>query len=161
MCWKCLRKYENVAPHTLWPQSLQRDIIHKTHANRGNRIRLVTFLYCNGITDEKDIMCIMKNKLRDKSAIMHINSIITSVKTPEYDRKWTYYSLQEKCILYLDGTIFADTSNQSTTNLKLAIWNRYCNKTYRSKHIHIKEQSDFFGENEEQCKHIHQIIQMK
>lgn len=158
MCWHCLRKYEDVAPVYEWPHRYRVDITQKRHANRADRIRLVAFLFCNGITNEKDIMCIMKNKLRDKSALVHLKSIISSVKGNEYDKKWTYYSLKDKCTLYLDGTLSTKTRLFSTSQYKNSVWERYCYGSINKRNITHQEQLNFFGEDENVCRAIEEKI---
>lgn len=154
MCWKCIRDYNSSCPYELWPIWISNLIIKKSHLNRSERIRSVCFLYGNGITSKKHIFCILQNKLRDKSAFIHVSSVFNDVQKGTYDSVWTYYNIGEKCLLYMNGEICFEQAQISSYDLKINIWNRYCSK-YKT---NLSMQMKYFGEDAEVCEKINNSV---
>lgn len=153
-----LNKYNSVCPIFLWPNNMIQMIIKSKHLNRSSRIKSVCFLFGNGISSKSDIIFILNNKLRDRSAVMHIYSIINDIINGTYDSSWTYYNVNEKCMLYLNGKIcYKEQKKISTTNLKINEWSRY------SSHFKTtyKMQLDFFGEDTKTCEKVYNSLQKK
>lgn len=145
MCWNCLKKTHSFLPHEEWPVSMQRMIIYKTHLNRMQRLNCVCFLVGNGITDQQTIMCLLKNKLRDKIAVQHIKSLIQDAMSDRYDHVWSYYNVVSNCYLFLNGKVdYKVQKKLNYNNLKVCMWNTYASRVAPS----IFEQTKYFGEDE-------------
>jgi len=128
-----------------WPKYIKQLIIYGTHLNRSQRIRTVCFLIGNGVSDPNLIYCLLQNKLSDRAAAMHVKSTIKDALSNKYDNIWTYHSLMENCILFLNGKIaINEQSKISVSALKIAMWNRYSWKHKCS----LKNQMLFFGEDD-------------
>ena len=154
MCWKCIREYDSVCPYSIWPKRIGNLLTKTSHLNRSQRIQSVCFLYGNGITNKKHIFCILQNKLRDKSAFIHVGSVINDLEKGSYDSIWTYYNVNEKCLLYMNGKISLKQADINTYNLKMNIWNRYCSKYKTNLSMQIK----YFGEDTEICEKINNSV---
>ena len=127
-------------------------IILENHLNRTQRISVVCFLVGNGILDENLIMCLIRNKLKDKSAFNHMRATIKDVMSNKYDDIWTYFNVSERCILYLNGNVaFEEQRKLSTTDLKICMWSRYSSKQKTS----YREEQLFWGEDEKICEKVY------
>lgn len=154
MCWKCILKSRSFCPVELWPKYMVDMIIKSSHLNRSKRIKSVCFLYGNAFTDKKKILCLLSDKLKDNSAIVHVNSIIKDLEKGTYDSQWTYYNINEKCLLYMNNQICMVQAKISSIDLKINIWNRFASK-YKTD---LNMQNKFFGEDREFCDKIYALI---
>lgn len=142
-------------PIDTWPKYFKDKIASSNYLNRSERMQTVCFFYGNGITDLETIIRMIRHKLRDRSAFAHVKSIVQDLQTTNYDDKWTYYNTNEKCMLYMNGSIAVDAQAKlNVFDLKMNIWNRYCSKHKTSLSTQIK----FFGEDTEICDKIYACI---
>tara|TARA_B100000945_G_scaffold105935_1_gene83924 strand:+ start:1188 stop:1625 length:438 start_codon:yes stop_codon:yes gene_type:complete len=139
-------------PINLWPRRMKKIIFGTKFINRSERISTVCFFVGNGITNKNTITCMMISKLRDREAVIHLNTIINDALSDKYDKIWTYYNINEQCILFLNGNIaFELQEKMNTYKLKLNIWNRY---SYRIKSTY-SDQLHFFGEDDDICQKVY------
>lgn len=97
-------------------------------------------------------------KLRDKSAVLHFNAVLSDILDNNYSNEWTFFNVKKKCIMYLNGKIAY--KQLSHTQFKQTIWEAHCSimwnahKTYPT----YKEQCSFFGEDDFVCERVETLI---
>ena len=147
--------FKHIPPPYTWPRFIHKLVLQESPFTRSQRIQIICFLYGNGITKSFDIMRIISTtRLRDRSALVHARSILVDIVKGTYDHKWTYYSLQENCLLYLNGDVSLFQHKINKFNLKLSVWDRYCKK-YKTD---LGIQLSFFGGDTDVARVIYATV---
>ena len=138
----CCRVGIQVPVHT-WPSHIRESYFSKQFISFQQRMSAVCFFYGNGCSPT-DIKTILLPKLRDKSAVQHIDSMITSILSANYDTTWYYYNVHMDDYVYLNGTF---CSKRKTDSRIYNLWDSHCQVYYRryGRYPTLDEEEQFFS----------------
>lgn len=115
-------------PRSEWPPVMRRTLFRGTTICMKERMRIVTFLFCNGVV-ESIIHVLLQPVLKDESAKRHVKSLLKDLKSNNFDSKWFYYNVNLHDFLYLNGKL-CDFSDLQACGIRIKdamIWNRKLN----------------------------------
>ena len=98
-----LRRLLSVAPLSLWPLKIKLVFHRKTTLEMLERISLATFLYGNG-SDIKDVMHLLKHRLRDDAARRHIINLTTAFVDQKSRKCFFYFDVNLNDVVHFDHT---------------------------------------------------------
>lgn len=137
------RRVSIQTPVLSWPPYIRNAYFSPQPISFQQRMSMVCFFYGNGCSPQ-DIVTILRPKLRDRSAIQHVDSVIASVASESYDAKWFYYNVHLNDYMYLNGNLCS--TRQSDARI-FNLWDSYCDESrrLRGRYPTLKEEEDFFS----------------
>lgn len=142
---KCAKFLSNHIPFNLWPVKVRRVFVSKNFLTYNQRMTMVCFFYGNGCPNDF-IHILLHKRLRDRSALIHIDSLISSIESKKFDHLWYYYNVHHGDYFFLNG--FVAPQQQSFSRL-FVLWDKHCHKTWCSENRYPTMQEEFkFFQNE-------------
>jgi hypothetical protein len=139
-------RLNNQMPLSEWPRNILSMYTSQGTLSFQQRMTMVCFLIGNGCP-EYDVPILLKHKLRDHAAMVHITTLLKSVNSGSYDSRWFYYNVHYKDYYYLNGKLASVLSQARLIN----VWNEYCHEVWRTqgRYPTMKEEQEFF-----QCQKV-------
>jgi hypothetical protein len=120
---EALARMNQVTPIDEWPPDIVRLTYEPLTLTVIERTRLVCFLFGNG-SNEADIWVLVRHRLRDPSAQLHVRSLLKAVRG-ENKSKLYYFDVAQRDMVFMDGAPKGPAYGLQRARRMLNSWDKY------------------------------------